>query len=253
MRRLTPGDRRASKMGFFGGGGGTTPVNMGGATSSAAGTAGYVPAPAAGQEGLFLRGDATFANPIVQKQPDFVNATQKGYYITPLAGFLSGDTPTANLIYLTPVYLPAYTYTSVQAIRSGGTTGAATTIRMGLYNCNPKTFEPTTLVFNTAETNYFSSSSNIAITISQTISAGFYWAAVVLANLTGSTLTLISCQRSQNQTFSAFNTLPSTSANLFINGMNYTHTGTASAMPSDLTGSTFSFTASQCPIAFFRV
>lgn len=48
-------------MGFFGGGGGgTTPVNMGGATSSAAGTAGYVPAPAAGDEHKLLRGDATF-------------------------------------------------------------------------------------------------------------------------------------------------------------------------------------------------
>jgi hypothetical protein len=238
-------------MGFFGGGGAT--ATMVGATASVAGSAGSVIAPAAGQEGLFLRGDATFANPIVQKQPDFVNATQKGYYITPLAGFLSGDTPTTNLIYLTPVYLPAYTYTSVQAIRSAGTTGAATTIRMGLYNCNPKTLEPTTLVFNTAETNYFSSSSNIAITISQAISAGFYWAAIVLANLAGSTVTLLSCQRNQSQAFSVFNTLPSTSANNFVNGMNYTHTGTASAMPSDLTGSTFSFTASQCPIAFFRV
>jgi len=241
-------------MGFFGGsGGGTTPVNMVGASSGTAGTAGYVPAPAAGQEGLFLRGDATFANPVAQKQLDFMNATQRGYYVTPFAGFFSGDTPTANLIYLTPVYLPAYTYTSVQAIRSAGTTGSATTIRMGLYNCNPKTLEPTTLIFNTAETNYFSSSANVAVTISQSISAGFYWAAIILANLTGSTVSLVSCQRSQNHSFSVFNTLPSTSANNFINGINYTHTGTTSAMPSDLTGSTFSFVATQCPIAFFRV
>ena len=239
-------------MGFFGGGG-ATPVNMVCASSGTAGTAGYVPAPAAGQDGLFLRGDATFANPIGLKQQDFINATQKGYYITPYAGFLSGDTPTTNLIYLTPVYLPTYTYTSVQAIRVGGTTGSATTIRMGLYNCNPKTFEPTTLVFNTAETNYFSSSASIAITISQAITAGFYWSAIILSNLSGSTVTLVSCQRSQSQSFSVFNTLPSTSANNFINGMNYTHTGTNVAMPSDLTGSTFLFTTSQCPIAFFKV
>ena len=47
-------------MGFFGGGGGAAPANMGGATSSAAGTAGLVPAPAAGEESGLLRGDATF-------------------------------------------------------------------------------------------------------------------------------------------------------------------------------------------------
>jgi|688.fasta_scaffold109719_8 hypothetical protein len=46
-------------MGFFGGGG-AAPANMGGATSSAAGTAGLVPAPAAGDQDKVLRGDATF-------------------------------------------------------------------------------------------------------------------------------------------------------------------------------------------------
>ena len=47
-------------MGFFGGGGGTTPVNMVGASSGTAGTAGYVPAPAAGDQDKVLRADATF-------------------------------------------------------------------------------------------------------------------------------------------------------------------------------------------------
>jgi len=45
--------------GFFGGGG-TAPVNMTGATSSVTGSAGYVPAPAAGDQGRALCGDATF-------------------------------------------------------------------------------------------------------------------------------------------------------------------------------------------------
>lgn len=39
------------------------PVNMTGATSSAAGTAGYVPAPAAGKQTSFLRGDGTWVVP----------------------------------------------------------------------------------------------------------------------------------------------------------------------------------------------
>jgi len=46
-------------MGFFGGGG-AAPANMGGATSSAAGTAGLVPAPAAGNNTRVLISDATF-------------------------------------------------------------------------------------------------------------------------------------------------------------------------------------------------
>ena len=47
-------------MGFFGGG--AAPANMGGATSSVAGTAGLVPAPSAGDQYKFLKGDATFSN-----------------------------------------------------------------------------------------------------------------------------------------------------------------------------------------------
>ena len=46
-------------MPFFGGGGGAA-GNMVGATSSTAGTAGLVPAPAAGDQDKVLRGDATF-------------------------------------------------------------------------------------------------------------------------------------------------------------------------------------------------
>lgn len=48
-------------MGFFGGGGGASVTNMVGATSSAAGTAGLVPQPAAGNQGKALIGDGTFS------------------------------------------------------------------------------------------------------------------------------------------------------------------------------------------------
>ena len=49
-------------MPFFGGGGGAAVSNMVGATSSTAGTAGLVPAPAAGKQNSVLMGDATFLN-----------------------------------------------------------------------------------------------------------------------------------------------------------------------------------------------
>ena len=47
--------------GFFGGGGGTTPTNMVGASTSVTGTAGYVPAPAAGKNTRALFSDASFS------------------------------------------------------------------------------------------------------------------------------------------------------------------------------------------------
>jgi hypothetical protein len=47
-------------MAFFGGGGGAAPADMVGATSSAAGTAGLVPAPAAGEHNAALGGQGAF-------------------------------------------------------------------------------------------------------------------------------------------------------------------------------------------------
>lgn len=59
-------------MGFFGGG--SAPANMVGATSSVAGTAGLVPAPAAGNQNSVLMGDATFLNlDDIQMLPDQVS------------------------------------------------------------------------------------------------------------------------------------------------------------------------------------
>ena len=239
-------------MGFFGGGGGTTVSNMVGATSSTTGTAGLVPAPAAGQELFSLRGDATFANS-TYRQLDFTNATQKGYFILPLSAFISGAAPTANLLYLLPVYLPSYTYTTIRAPRHSGTSGSATTIRMGLYNCNQKTYEPTTRVFETAETNHFSSTSNLDVTISQALSAGVYYTAIVFSNLSGSTFATLIASRSQSQILSPYITFPSDSANMFLPGLTYSHTGASVSLPSDLSGSTFSFTTSNINFPILKV
>lgn len=59
-------------MGFFGGG--ASVANMVGATSSVAGTAGLVPAPAAGKQNSVLMGDATFLNlDDIQMLPDQIS------------------------------------------------------------------------------------------------------------------------------------------------------------------------------------
>lgn len=53
----------------------TKPVNMKGATASAAGTAGYAPAPAAGAQAKFLRGDGTWQTPDNTTYTAFKGAT----------------------------------------------------------------------------------------------------------------------------------------------------------------------------------
>ena len=70
-------------MGFFGGGGGTTPVNMVGASTGTAGTAGYVPAPAAGKNTRYLSSDASFGE--VPLYPQFKAANTNW-----IAGVISG-------------------------------------------------------------------------------------------------------------------------------------------------------------------
>jgi hypothetical protein len=61
-----------------------SPVVFTGATSTTAGLAGYVPAPAAGDEGKFLRGDGTWAN-----VTSGLSSIEDG--ITPAVGFTAGE------------------------------------------------------------------------------------------------------------------------------------------------------------------
>jgi hypothetical protein len=77
-------------MGFFGGGGGTTPVNMVGASTGTAGTAGYVPAPAAGKNTRYLSSDASFGElPLL---PQYKNTAANNWIsiYTPSQGTGSG-------------------------------------------------------------------------------------------------------------------------------------------------------------------
>ena len=108
-------------MGFFGGGG-AAPANMVGATSSAAGTAGLVPAPAGGDQRKFLRGDATFQSIASNSIP--VLATRRTNGINHAGADSSYGVRTTNTGYVlfAPIYVretKAYTTFSVYVSSQG--------------------------------------------------------------------------------------------------------------------------------------
>lgn len=72
----------------------TKPVGMKGATASAAGTAGYVPAPAAGEQAKFLRADGTWETPA---NTTYAEATSEKAGLMPAADKAKVDALDTNL------------------------------------------------------------------------------------------------------------------------------------------------------------
>jgi hypothetical protein len=171
-------------MGFFGGGG-AAPANMGGATSSVAGTAGLVPAPAAGSQKTFLRGDATF-KPIeymfrapvnnLTHNMGAVNGSSVPFfsYIFGVGG--STGTLTALQCRFTPILIPkADTYTRLAA--DVNNSNAGTNCSVAIYSPSSTTYLPETKLADTGSMST-ATAGVIEGTISQYLDEGFYWVGV---------------------------------------------------------------------------
>ena len=226
-------------MGFFGGGGGAAASNMVGATSSTAGTAGLVPAPAAGSEYAYLRGDATFKNPLIQSS--FINTTQEGYCSCPYGlGQQGSAVPADNTLYLVPhIVIPA-TYTKIIARRGSGTSGASMKIRLGIYECNFDKLCPTTLIAETADTSMANSASDVTVTISQTLNKGIYFLACVFTGSSGWNGTATIRTSSQSP---FWGTQTGAYEYRTCGGFSYSHT--YGALPSSITASSLVFNTSN--------
>ena len=150
-------------MGFFGGGGAAS--NMVGATSSTAGTAGLVPAPAAGDENLMLKGSGLFGW-IYPASTDLANTEYHGPYITGnSSGNQSGSLLSTKLYLSVLVISGSKTFNRI-GFRFG--TVANCDARIGLYECNTTNFRPSSLVVASTALNG-SASTNIEYTISPSI------------------------------------------------------------------------------------
>ena len=172
-------------MGFFGGGGGgTTPVNMVGASSGTAGTAGYVPAPAAGEQNAVLGGQGTFLPAVVRPK---LGSTR---YYTPIV-FGSTSNATLNVsmdvrAYITnPIYLPAITVANLR-VRHNANAGANGTMYVALYDSNSDGIpnSPIITTSHTFTTTQGAITKTMAISPTVAIKAGIYYGVCYLDSAT---------------------------------------------------------------------
>ena len=171
-------------MGFFGGGG-SAASNMVGATSSAAGTAGLVPAPAAGKNTRALFSDASFAE--VPLLPQYKNTTA-GHWIGPYLPSRSdaGAAPTAKTRVFIPIFVPADGVIDALGCITGTAPSAAYNIHLAMWEA-AQDGTPSTFVTGGTASSGTTGSVVISISVSTaSVSRGFYYASFTPdANVTG--------------------------------------------------------------------
>jgi len=115
----------------------------------------------------------------------FLTPEVSGYYVKrSQTGTADNNTiiPITTTFYF-PVFLPTASYDRI-SMRSGAYVGTAT-VRMGLYNASSTTGLPTTVVFDAGTVSPSVIDTNYEITISQSLSAGYYYMALNLQAKTG--------------------------------------------------------------------
>jgi hypothetical protein len=173
-------------MGFFGGGGGTTPVNMVGASTGTAGTAGYVPAPAAGKNTRYLASDASFGE--IPMLPQYKNTAASRYicnYSEAYSNQSSGFTTKVRAFGL--IYSPADGQVDVLAYRTANAPSPAFNGHVALWECNEDGTVGSYVTGGTGSSGT-SATTNINISVSATnIKRGYYYISLTTDITTGGT------------------------------------------------------------------
>ena len=184
-------------MGFFGGGGGgTTPVNMVGASTGTAGTAGYVPAPAAGEEHKVLRGDATFqgvpwGQKLVSSSTSDLALTGTVANVIGLYG-LSTLTSTGNQSfaysrqYFTPVFIPQTLTSWNLNVTIGANPTAQITCKIGVYDRSTSTNLPNNRISVSSAITVATTDTGVTKTVAftDTLNTGLYYLSICGGTLT---------------------------------------------------------------------
>lgn len=161
-------------MGFFGGGGGTTPVNMVGASTGTAGTAGYVPAPAAGKNTRYLCADASFGEaPMLPQYKAPSTSINKTYsHITGTNSvFINALRRSFSL-----VYMPSDGNINKLVFRTGsGTYSVAINFNIALWEVGEDGKPSTYLIGANASSGVASNADIVASVTSTAVKRGFYY------------------------------------------------------------------------------
>lgn len=161
-------------------------------------------------------------------------------YITTTNTSAADLTATANTTYYVPIFLPTVSIDRI-AVMSGASFTSAGNTRLGLYNASPTTGKPTTLVFDAGTVNVDANATDYAITISQSITANWYYLAV---NRQGGTYNL------NGTTFiTGMNTVASTLTGATMKG--YSEASITGALPA--TVGTLVANTTRNPIAGVRI
>ena len=231
-------------MGFFGGGGASA-SNMVGATSSAAGTAGLVPAPAAGDENRQLLGSATF----IQTSPYILSGRTTSIFtfhsVNSFACYSANNvTLNASQIWFSPILVNcSFIFDRILFANRNGNALANT--KFGLYTHDRTSGVPKTLLVQSANVASISGITNNEATVdSTTLSPDIYWACFVSANSaltrrieeTGSAIRQMSYFIGGNDSANLAGWGSDSAAGLAPIKYSLTYTGTES-LPSSLTAS----------------
>jgi hypothetical protein len=167
--------------GFFGGGG-TAPSNLVGATSSVAGTAGLVPAPAAGDQNKALTGGGIFKASERRLWNTQNTSTEfKADYLTPESFFVLsatlGSSGSQGCTSFTPYYLPESIAITALAIYVGVGDSTAS-VDVALWSSSATTGLPDSRVaYATFAAGELTSAGFAEKAITYTASAGLWWTA----------------------------------------------------------------------------
>lgn len=151
-----------------------TSTDVVGATTSTAGTAGLVPAPAAGKNTRYLSSDATFGElPLL---PKYKNTAATRYVLAVVDGYVAGtSTPTVNVRYFHLLYSPTDGQVDVLGVRTGTAASTAYNINLAIWNC----LEDGTVgsyVIGGNVSSGTSAPSNLTVSVTPTsIARGYYW------------------------------------------------------------------------------
>lgn len=230
-------------MGFFGGGGGTTPVNMVGASTGTAGTAGYVPAPAAGKNTRYLSSDATFGEvPFYPKRKDN-SANWKSSSLTAVAGATGSANPAARGRIFGIGFFPDDGDITTLGFRVVTAPVAAVNVHVGLWECGEDGL-PSTYITGGTVSSGTSGNTDISVSVGTTsVKRGYHFYAVTYSTGAGS------CSGWAGASGTITGGVYGRQANVQGTGLNPSYTATAY---DQTTHESFAASAANVPVVAFK-